>query len=464
MKRALAVSVVAAVVGTSAAGAASAATPAKSAAAALQVQEATFAVNGTAVPFRVVRSNGETLVSIRDLGTAVGAQISVHNGVTTVELNGHKVEVKLNAKQLVADGTTVALAQAVRSVNGASYIALRPLVAGLGGTVAVYGGQINVSTVKLLEGAENPRFAGASSLIVSVTGDDGRTDYLVDAKSGKYEQLLNSTNASDLVVAPNGSKAAYTDSDGAVYVIDLAAKTSSKVSSDNNIKPELVWSADSSSIFFLQGDKGSVIAKLDPASGTITKLLEDKVDYKANLSVSPDGTKFIYTVTTLGKVTSDATNVDEDNVSIDFSANQQQIFSFDSTVAEGKPVQLTTSTDDKLFVASEDGVKAYYVSVPSEDQPAKALVVGQDQKTSTVYGDSDVIETVLAGGKLYVLASLNDAANGIYEIDPASGSKKQLYTVPAEVTAIAASGSQVAIVKNDQLFVNDSGVWKPITK
>ena len=247
-------------------------------------------------------------------------------------------------------------------------------------------------------------------------------------------------------------------------MLDLATKVSSKISSDNNIKPELVWSADSSSIFFLQGDKGSVIAKLDPASGTITKLLDDKVDYKANLSVSPDGTKFIYTVTTLGKVTSDATNVDEDNVSIDFSANQQQIFSFDSTVAEGKPVQLTTSTDDKLFVASDDGVKAYYVSVPSEDQPAKALVVGQDQKTSTVYGDSDVIETVLAGGKLYVLASLNDANNGIYEIDLASGSKKQLYTVSADVSAIAASGSQVAIVKNDQLFVNDGGVWKPITK
>lgn len=464
MRKAIAVSVMAAIVSTSAIGAASAAAATvKPATASVQAQSATFKVNGNDVTLSVVKSNGETLIAIRDLSKALGASLSAKNGATVATLNGHTVELKPNAKQLVADGKAVALAQPVKNVNGVNYIALRPFVAGLGGTVSIQAGVISVSTIKLLEGAENPRFAGAGKLLVSKTEDNGRTDYLVDPKSGKSEVLLSSSDASDLVVAPNGAKAAYTDSNGAVYVIDLATKATSKISDDSNIKPELVWSSDSSVIFFLQGDKGSVIAKIDPASGTITKILDDKVDYKSNLNVSPDGTKFVYVVTTLGKVTSDATNVDEDKVDIDFSANQAQIFSFDASVKDGKPAPLTTSTDDKLFVASADGAKAYYVSVPNGDQDSPVLAVDASAQPTTVYGDSDVIESVLDGGKLYVLAAKADG-NAIYEIDLATGAKKQLYAVSAEVSSIVVSGSQIAVVRNGQVLVNQGGAWALVTK
>lgn len=463
MRKALAVSVMAAIVSTSAIGAASAAS-AKPAATAVQVQTAAFKVNGNDATIHIVKSNGETLIAVRDLGKALGATLSAKNGATVVSLNGHTVELKPNAKQLVADGQATTLLQPVKNVNGSSYIALRPFVAGLGGTVSIKAGVISVSTIQLLAGAENPRFAGAGKLLVSKTDDNGRTDYLVDTKSGKYETLLSSTDASDLAVAPNGAKAAYTDSNGAVYVIDLATKVSTKVSDDSNIKTELVWSSDSSVIFFLQGDKGSVIAKLDPASGTITKVLDDKVDYKSSLSVSPDGTKFIYVVTTLGSVTSDATNVDEDNVSIDYSANQAQIYAFDASVKDGKPAKLTTTTDDKVFVESADGVKAYYVSVPSEDQNSPLLAVDGSAQPSTVYADSDVIESVLDGGKLYVLAAKSDTSNVIYEIDLSTGAKKQLYEVSSEVSSIAVSGSQIAVVRDGQVLVNQGGAWTLVTK
>jgi len=463
MRKALAVSVMAAIVSVSAVGAASAAS-AKPAAMAAQVQSATFKVNGSDATIRFVASKGETLVSVRDLSKALEAKLSTSNGTTVVSLNGHTVQFKPNGKQLVADGQSKSLLQPVKSVNGTSYIALRPFIAGLGGTLSIQAGAISVTTVKLLEGAENPRFAGNGKLLVSKTEDNGRTDYLVDAKTGKYETLLSSSDASDLVVAPNGAKAAYTDSNGAVYVIDLASKVSSKVSDDSNIKPELVWSSDSSAIFFLQGDKGSVIAKLDPASGTITKVLDDKVDYKSSLSVSPDGTKFIYVVTTLGTVTSDATNVDEDNVSIDYSANQSQIYAFDASVKDGKPAKLTATTDDKVFVESADGVKAYYVSVPSEDQDSPLLAVDGSSTPATVYADSDVIESVLDGGKLYVLAAKNDASNVIYQIDLSTGAKKQLYEVSSEVSSIAVSGSQIAVVKDGQVLVLQGSSWKNVTK
>jgi hypothetical protein len=461
MKKAVVVSMLAAVVSASVVSAVSAA-PVKPAAV-VQVKQSSFDVNGSAITVRSIVQNGETLVAVGDIIKALGAEATtVSGGLTTITLDGHAVELKVGSKQIKVDGAASNLNQPLVNINGSNYIAVRPLVSGLGGTLVWENGSIAINTVKLLEGAENPRFAGAGKLIVSKTDENGRTDYLVDTTTGKYDELLNTVDGSDLVVAPNGLKAAYTTTDGAVYVLDLATKTSTKVSSDDSIKPELVWSSDSSMIYFLQGDKGSVIASLNPADGTITKLLEDKVDYKENLSVSADGKKFVYTVTTLGTVTSDTTNVDADNVDIDYSANQEQIFSYDSTAEKAAPVKLTKSPDDKVFVESADGVKAYYVSVG--DDGSSDLVSVDSTQVNPVLTGSDIQWSVLDNGKLYVLAAKDSNNNVIYSIDTATGEQTTLYTVSSDVTSLVVSGSQVAIVKNDQVFVNNGQAWKAVTK
>ncbi|MGO4376365.1 TolB family protein, partial [Paenibacillus sp. MCAF20] len=150
---------------------------------------------------------------------------------------------------------------------------------------------------------------------------------LVNATNGKYELLLSSAGTSDLVVSPNGQNAAYTDANGAVYVIDLNSKESKQVSTDSSIKNELQWSQDGTALFFLQGDKNSIIAKVNLADGTVSKVLEDKVDYKANLDVSADGTKFAFTVNKQPKVTADS-NVDValDDVAIDAAGTEAQVY------------------------------------------------------------------------------------------------------------------------------------------
>ncbi|WFR64998.1 hypothetical protein P9222_13850 [Paenibacillus amylolyticus] len=309
---------------------------------------------------------------------------------------------------------------------------------------------------------QNPRFAGADRLIVSKSDDNGRTDYLVNTTSGKYELLLTTDGGSDLVVSPSGDQAAYTNAEGAVYVIDLKTKASRLITNDTSIKPELVWSADGSTIYFLQGDKGSVIASLNLADGTIKKLVEDKVDYKENLNVSADGKRFIYTVTTLGKVTSDATNVDEDNVSIDFSANQQQIFSYNNVVSKPEAVQLTTSTDDKVFVWSVDGQKAYYVSVASEDGNASLQSVDSSQKATTVYDDLDVEQAILSGGVLYVLAAQDDSNSVIISIDTVTGKQTKLYTVSSDVSSITVAGSQIAVIETTGFWFKRVAAGEPL--
>jgi Tol biopolymer transport system component len=286
----------------------------------------------------------------------------------------------------------------------------------------------------------------------------------VNTTSGKYDLLLTTDGGSDLVISPIGDQATYTNAEGAVYVIDLKTKSSKLITSDNSIKPELVWSADGNAIYFLQGDKGSVIAKLNLADGAITKVVEDKVDYKENLNVSADGKKFIYTVTTLGTVTSDTTNVDEDNVSIDFSSNQQQIFSYNTDSSKPEAVKLTTSTDDKVFVWSADGQKAYYVSVPSEDGKASLLSVDSSQKSTSVYAEYDVEQAILSGGSLYVLAAQDDSNSVILSIDPVTGKQTKLYTVSSDVSSISVAGSQISVVENGRVLVQAGGSWRAVTK
>ncbi|PIH58709.1 hypothetical protein CS562_15595 [Paenibacillus sp. LK1] len=455
---------VATVLGTSVVSAVSAAPAVKPAANTAQVQNSTLTINGNSVVVRSIVKNGETLVSLRDVIKAIGAQAEVHSGTTVIKLNDHSVTLQNNSKQIVVDDVKVNLNQPVTIIGGTSYIALRPLVSGVGGTIVKRNGLLEISTVSLIDEVENPRFAGADKLIVSKNDNNGRNDYLVNTTSGKYELLLTTDGGSDLVISPSGDQAAYTNAEGAVYVIDLKTKASKLITSDNSIKPELVWSADGSAIYFLQGDKGSVIAKLNLADGAITKVVEDKVDYKENLNVSADGKKFIYTVTTLGTVTSDTTNVDEDNVSIDFSSNQQQIFSYNTADSKPEAVKLTTSTDDKVFVWSADGQKAYYVSVPSEDGKASLLSVDSSQKSTPVYAEYDVEQAILSGGTLYVLAAQDDSNSVILSIDPVTGKQTKLYTVSSDVSSIAVAGTQISVVENGRVLVQADGSWRAVTK
>lgn len=466
MKKVLVVSMVATVLTTSGAYAVSAAPATKPAAStsAAQVKNSTFTINGSSVTVRSIVKNGETLVAVRDVIRAMEAQSEMVNGATVIQLNGHTVSLQNKSKQLDVDGTKVNLKQPVTIIGGTSYVALRPLVSSVGGTVELRNGQLEVRTIALLEAAENPRFAGTDGLIVSQNDDQGRNDYLVNTATGKYELLLTTEGGSDLVVSPSGNQAAYTNAEGAVYVIDLKTKASKLITNDTSIKPEMVWSMDESSIYFLQGDKGSVIANLNLADGTITKLVEDKVDYKENLNVSTSGKRFIYSVTTLGKVTADSTNVDEDNVEIDFSANQQQLFSYNNDSEKKEAAQLTTSTDDKVFIYSADGQKAYYVSVPTEDGNASLLSVDASQKPVTIYNEHDVEQAILSGSTLYVLAAQDDKNSVILSIDTVTGQQSKLYTVSSDVSSIVVKGSQIAVVENGRVLVQADGSWRAVTK
>ncbi|QMV40725.1 stalk domain-containing protein [Cohnella cholangitidis] len=468
LKKASVVSVLALAIGVSAAGAASAATATK--ASAVQVTSSAYIVNGATASISTFYEKGRTLVSLRDLSLNLGVRLQVTKDGIQATLNGHAVQLKVNSNLIRVDGTEQQLNVPVKSVKGTTYVELKAYVEALGASFAKDASGTIWIDANLLSDVDHIQWVDAARFIASQENESGRSDYLVDAQTGKYSKLILSSDASELVVAPNGKKAAYTNANGEIYVIDFDKIVPTKVSSDTNIKPELVWSADSASIFFLQGDKGSVIAKLEPEINKITKIVDDKVDYKANLGVSADGKTFTYTVTKPGAVVADSSKpVESDDVAIDMKGTEPQIFLFkvDPSVKENKAVQLTTSADDKVFIrANADASNVTFVSVSSDDAAKSTLVsVSNDKTLKTLFNEKDVYDAVLSGGKWYLLTEGSGANNFVYEVDPATGTSKQLYTLDETVSEIVAQeGAPFAVINDGRVFLNINGLWKPTTR
>ncbi|MBB3109560.1 hypothetical protein FHS18_001623 [Paenibacillus phyllosphaerae] len=465
MKKTVIISVLAAAVSTSVVSAASAATIT---AANVQVSQSLVYINDVPAPVRTIVKDGVTLVSVRDLGAAAGALFAPgENRAIMAYINGHSIELHAGSATVLVDGEPVELEAAVENVNSSLYIELTGYVDALGvDSTTDDTGSVWIETFQKLEGAEAPVWLDPSTILVSVLTETGsRADYKVSTAKGEFTEVFRTETASELTASPDGKKAAYTDAAGAVYIIDLATKSTTKVTSDDTIKPELVWAADSSAIYFLQGDKGSVVAKL-ALDGTITKVLEDKVDYKSDLAVSTDGTKFVYTVIKPGAVTADASKpVESDDVVIDMTGTEPQLYYFDASVKDGKPVKLTDKADDKVFVGASAGAgTAFYVSSEEGKATSSLIAVSSDKSVKTLVGDKDVVQAVYTGEKLYALTATATGGE-IIEVDPTSGTAKVLYTVSEDVSEIVAGkGTSIAIVENGQVKVFQDGKWKAVTK
>jgi len=430
-----------------------------------QINTASFLVNANPASVRTVVDGGVTLASVRDMTIAIGATLHINSDHTVVVKFGDKtLKLKIAAKTINVNGVATAIQHPAVEVAYSTFIEPAAFVEALGGTYE----DNTIHTVQMLDGAEHAIWVNSNQLIVSNTAGEGREDFLVDAATGKYELLLASSDTSELILSPDGKSVAYSDANGAVFTIDLSTKQAKPVSTDNSIKNELQWSKDGASIFFLQGDKSSVIAKINVADGKVSKVLEDKVDYKANLEVSADGTQFAFYVYKQPKVTADSSkDVDLDDVAIDATGTEPQIYFYNTAVADNKPVQLTKDTSDKVFLKlAADGSKVSYVSVSADEASVGQLVtVDNTGKASTpLFADKDVYELVQGGSKLYLLTADGNSTNAIYEIDSATGTNKLVQTVSDSATEIVVSGNaNFAALIDGQLAVSVQGKWKNIT-
>ncbi len=337
--------------------------------------------------------------------------------------------------------------------------------------------------VKLLDGTnDSPRWIDANSLLITRSTDVSKTDYKIQVKTKQFELALpEGIAAASLVVSPDGKMAAYQNEEGQVFTVELATKKTVQVSDDKSIKDEFQWSKDGKKLYFLQGDKANVIASIDLADGKVTKLVEDKVDYKSDLNVSLDGTKFYYLVSKGGKLEADsiAEGADEKaveaaNMKLDLSGTEAQVYSFNTKESEPKAVKLTDTADNKVLVNLLPDGRVVYISADAEkaEQGVQLKIVSEEGKEAkTLVGDLNVLYSqVVDGGKIVILGADQAGKKAIYEVDANTAAKKKVADVAANATQIFVShdGKQIAVAlsteNGDTYAVLSGNKLEPITK
>lgn len=420
---------------------------------AIEVGSTAYTINGVSATIHTFVANGKTQASLWELSGKLGASVDARSDGYTVTLNGNSLDLRLGVN--------------VTKVAGSPYVDLVLFVEALGALIESDATGATWIDANLLGAVDRVQWLDSNRLIASQDTEEGRVDYLVNAKLGSYVKINLAEGASDLVVAPNGHIAAYTNNAGEIYLIELNSRLTFKASADTNIKPELVWSSDSKTIYFLQGDKATVVAKLDLASEKISTVFDDKVEYKANLGVSADGKTFTYTVTKPGAVVADANKpVEDDDVTIDTKGTDPQVYAYtvDPSVKDNKAVQLTSTATNKVFFApAADGSSVSFVNVGADDAAVSTLVsVAKDKTVKTVFDKADIFEATQSGGSLILLTAGEGDKQAIYEVD-AAGNSKLLYAVSADVTDVIAKNGSLAIIDNGRVYVNVDGHWKPTT-
>jgi hypothetical protein len=214
--------------------------------------------------------------------------------------------------------------------------------------------------------------------------------------------------------------------------------------------------------------------------GTITKIVDDKVNYKSDLFVHSDNKQLLYTVTKTSKVTTDTSGVKEGEdlpdfeVVIDPTGTEPQLFSYDSAAATPAVKALTTSLENKTFSTMLSNGSVVYLSTDTvtEDALPTIKVIDKDLRMTTIIlANVDLISMEAIGDKLiahgFVVEEGEEDTQYIYEIDPIKGSAKKLAKLPLEISDIvlgAAKDQVLAKDENGRLAVWKNNQWFFLTK
>ncbi|MGN7455064.1 stalk domain-containing protein [Paenibacillus pasadenensis] len=428
---------------------------------AAEAKQATISVNGNEVIVRSIVQGGSQLLSAADLAHALGAELEVLPGGAGVRvtLGDRTLLLQAGSKQIQTDEGPVALSSAVTSWKQVNYIEPGAYAAALGATWKGGADGWSIETLDLLDAVDSVQWAG-SGLIASVTTEDGRLDYIVDPATGARTQLLTSNGASELVVSPDGASAAFADADGVVRIVDLAARTMRKLGTDTSIKSNLQWAPDGKSLFFLQGDKTSVIAAISLEDGKVSKVLDDKVEYKGDLSVN--GAGLTYSVVKTGKVTADANkDVSLDDVAIDLAGTSPQLFDLALGAADAKPAALTKGDEDKLFIQRSASGTVYYVKA-GDEKTISTLVSQKGEQAKTAFDKEDVLEAVQAGSFIGILTETS-----VYVLDESTEAVTKLAAAPEGAYGLTLSkdGKRAALIADGRLqSLGADGRWTTLSK
>ncbi len=282
----------------------------------------TWEVNGSPRVIHGVTFQRASFYSVYDIAVSFGAAVHVDKKTNMIKITKDKRTVLFHpfSYTLNANGKKITMPIAPLIQKGVPYADLPSVVYALGGESE---GRF-IATAGLIKGTSiQPQWVDQNTLLISRPNDS--VSLLVDTRS---RTALRSIDQMDLVLSPDGKKAAYVDENGHLFVIDLTSNTVKPIGDDDEVKTDLVWSSDSRLLYCIYGSNNDAIAVVSVDTGVINKLLDDKVKYKTDLRLSPDGTKLLYTVANEGKTNyTDDQKTDVDSIDTTLGSGTRQIWS-----------------------------------------------------------------------------------------------------------------------------------------
>ncbi|MBP1994178.1 stalk domain-containing protein [Paenibacillus eucommiae] len=409
----------------------------------------TLSKEGKPFNVRTVHNHNATLYSVRDLAAVMGASVQYSDATRTIELTAdNRVELWADSPTYTVNTKEFTYSSVPQNVDGSVFVELEKTIEAIGGSVITDdSGVKTINTLQLLSGTfSNPRWVGEDS-IIAVKEDSENNLYKINPKTLKSELLSNDPNAAGLIVSPDGVYGAYTNDKAELVLMNLENGAAYKPSKDTSLKTDLVWSADSKKIYFIQGDNQDKIAYLNIQTKEIIKLLEDKVNYKSELRVSSDEKKLLYIVNVTGAAKNDS-NSTEESLSIDFSGAGTQLFEFDTTVKDAKPKKLAAGSDNKLYVNILSSGQAIYVSFETEglNQSGSLKMIGADLAATNLVSDLDVDFSALTNSGQIVVSGKDSSDDTVVSIVSTTGTKTPIFKTKEDISEIIVSGDGTKIV------------------
>jgi hypothetical protein len=429
-------------------------------------------VDGVAVTFRTINVNKMTLVAVSDLAKALKVNLTVSKGsITLVDATKtNKVQVQSKSLNFLINSNKVAFKTAPVTQDGRVYVELHAIVKALGGEVVA--GQANkvnyILAIKRLSGEFSSLHWDATGNII-VSKEDGESTgvYKINKTTYRTDLLAESANVGSMKVSPNGEWGIFTDDNNQLSLVTLSSGQIQILGKDATVKTDLIWSSNSKKVYFIQGDKQEKISFVSVDTGDIKQILVDKVENKSEIHVSDDETSIAYIVNITGVAKTDSEGTEE-SLTIDYSKAGAQLFLLDLANTEAKPVQLTSSNDNKVYPSLLNGNKVVYLSADPENVESKNVLklVTADGKAQDLVSNIDVtFNEVSYNGYIVVTGIAKDGSTKVLKIAE-DGTETQLYTTINEISEVALSpdGSQLAVISGGQVIVITNGQQIQLTK
>lgn len=279
----------------------------------------------------------------------------------------------------------------------------------------------------------DPIWVGNQQIVVGEVKTLGLEYYLVNATDGSAKVVIpEEKNATEVAASSDGMMIAYTNDNGDIFKMNLSDMKEEKISSDNEPKTELNWSTDGKKLFFLKGEKLDAISAITLETKKTADILADKVAYKSDLYISPNGKRLIYTVTNAG--TTDATTL-----AISAKGTEPQIYRLDLTQKDAKPLKMTSSLDNKSYSVLAGSGAVIYLSTDPNNPESKSVarMTSSDGKSGSIMAEVNNPRQTMAtpDGNAWCLTVNADGKQMVYNV----AARVERFEIPMEAQEITLS-------------------------